>query len=354
MFDKAASDLRLPADHSRTVLLESPGRWDEYLDLDIPVLIAHTCGDWGEVGKGLQQSGLSSERVIRLVESNGAVKQVCVDSGTLEPVPESDDWTLALNWTHPDEGWRSRLPLWGRTFIVTRQSEQAKGMMGQLEDLGAQVQLVPTIEFVEPDDPGIVADAIERLSEFDWLVFTSPNGVRYFFQHLDQSEHDHRALHSAQFACIGRSTSRALKSEGFGCDLMPDKFVAEGLLVALEAEDLTGKQVLIPRAQVAREVLPETLAQWGAQVVVAPVYKTVHPPLEDGTREWAQGSTRVLFTSASTVKNWVKVTGNRDLPCFCIGPVTAGAAEHEGLQILGVAEVHTLDGLVQEVLRESD
>jgi uroporphyrinogen-III synthase len=351
MIHRATSDLRLPSHHSRAVLFESPSRWDEYLDLNIPILIAHSCSSWARLGQTLWESGLSSERVIRLVESDGAVKTVRIDGGTLQPPPESDTWTLALNWTHPEEGWRTQLPLYGKKYIVTRQSEQAKGMIQQIEELGAQAISVPTIDFVEPDDLSTIADAIRRLNDFDWLIFTSPNGVRYFFDYLERSGQDHRTLGKTRFACIGPGTARALAKVGFLSDVLPQEFVAEGLLAALDSRDLTGKPVLIPRAQEARDILPQTLKQRGARVVVAPVYKTVHPPLPDMVQPWFEEYTRVLFTSSSTVKNWIKTTENRDLPCFCIGPITAATAEEENLRVLGVAEVHTIDGLVQEIVR---
>jgi uroporphyrinogen III methyltransferase/synthase len=129
--------------------------------------------------------------------------------------------------------------------------------------------------------------------------------------------------------------------------------VAEGLLEALSSVELEGKKVLIPRAQEAREVLPETLRSRGAEVVVAPVYKTIHPALPEGLSNWPKEATRVLFTSSSTVTNWLALTDRREIPCFCIGPITAGTAEKAGLKVLGTAEVHTIEGLVHCV-RELD
>ena len=331
--------------------MDAPARWDEYLDLDIPILIAHTCSSWSELGEALWEAGFSCDRVARLVESDGAVKAVRLEKRSLKPDPETNEWVLALNWTSSEEGWRTRLPLWGRSYIVTRQSDQGQQMVDRLKELGAQVQAVPAIDFKEPDDPAIIIDAIDRLTDFDWLIFTSPNGVRFFFDYLRKSVRDHRALGQARFACIGPGTAKALSSEGFLCDILPKEYVAEGLLEALESQDMAGKPVLIPRAQEAREVLPETLKARGARVVVAPVYQTVPPPLPDDAESFIK-ETRVLFTSSSTVSNWIKVTENRDLPCYCIGPITAATAKEENLKILGVASVHTIQGLVEEVLRK--
>lgn len=343
---QAAVDLKIPEHRSRVLLRESPTRWDEYLDLEIPILIASDCGPWEPLCSALWQSGLSGRRPIRLVDADGAVLPLEFEGEVLVPHPRSSYWTLALNWTHPEEGWRTRLPLFGKRYLVTRQNEQGRSLIEKLESLGARAIAAPTIDFVAPDDPSVIAEALKKLESFDWLLFTSPNGVRHFFRLLDDSPKDHRALGGARIACIGPGTAKALRAKGFDCDVLPEEFVAEGLLEALSREEFEGKKVLLPRAQEAREVLPETLRSRGAEVVVAPVYKTVHPALPEGLAEWPEEASRVLFTSSSTVTNWIALTERRDIPCFCIGPITAGTAEKAGLQVLGTAEVHTIDGLV--------
>ncbi|MCA9776729.1 MAG: uroporphyrinogen-III synthase [Candidatus Eremiobacteraeota bacterium] len=349
--DRAADDLKIPSSHSRVLLTESPSRWDEYLDLDIPILIDSGTGSWEDLCSGLWQSGLSEQRTLRLVEPDGEVSPLRIENEALHPQPRASDWVVALNWSHPEEGWRSRLPLWGKRYLVTRQKEQGQALVDRLQSLGARAVAAPTIEFTSPDDPSIIGRALESLEEYQWLLFTSPNGVRRFFALLGESSKDHRALGGARFACIGPGTARALKSQGFKGDVLPENFVAEGLLEALSGESLEGQKVLLPRAQEAREVLPDTLRSRGAEVVVAPVYKTVEPELPDGLEQWCAESTRVLFTSSSTVKNWLQLTGNRELPCFCIGPITGATARESGLRVLGEAEVHTIDGLVDCLLK---
>ena len=268
--------------------------------------------------------------------------------------PDSEDWWLILNWTHEDEGWRSRLPLAGRHYLVTRQKKQGEAMVCRLEELGATVHQCPTIEFQQPDDPTILSEALDILQQYDWILFTSPNGVRYFFEALTESGADYRKLGQAHFACIGPGTAKALKAHGFKADLIPEEFVAEGLLDALEKRlgpDLSDLSILIPRAQEAREVLPETLRERGARVLVAPAYKTVSPTPKPDVESVITEQTRVLFTSSSTVKNWLQARPKAPQPCICIGPVTAATAAEAGLTILGTAPVHTIDGLLEEVLR---
>ncbi|MFA7479665.1 MAG: uroporphyrinogen-III synthase [Vulcanimicrobiota bacterium] len=346
--DRVAADLKLPHDHSVVFLRKAPSRWDEYLDLDLPILISHTCAPWSALAEELWQAGLSGSRPLRLVESSGAVLEVSWQEQSLIPTPSTTEWSLALNWTHPEEGWRSRLPLWGKHYLVTRQREQGQGLVERLESLGARVTATPTIEFVEPDDPAPILQAIESLEQFQWILFTSPNGVRYFFARLQASSKDHRALAGAKLACIGPGTARALAEQGFKADLLPESFVAEGLLETLAPIEVQGLRILLPRAQEARAVLPETLRSRGAQVLVAAVYKTVHPQLPEEVRT-APGAT-ALFTSSSTVRNWVELTGDRETPCHCIGPITAETARQCGLKVLGVAPVHTIDGLVDSLL----
>lgn len=334
-------------------MYHSPSRWDECLEIAQPLLIHSNCGPWEALCSNLWDSGLGTEHTSRLVEPSGEVYPLTWSEGGPDRTPSSDDWWLAINWTHPEEGWRARLPLSGRHYLVTRQKEQGKELVDRLSELGARATSSPTIEFHPPSDEQVVQDCIQRLADVDWLFFTSPNGVRYFFRALADSKRDHRSLGGAKFACIGPGTAAELEQQGFKTDLLPKEFVAEGLLDAVKSKlgsDLNGISILIPRAQEAREILPETLREWGAEVVVCPVYQTVVPDEQTFTSPLKTDS-RLLFTSSSTVKHWVKAHPSSDVSCFCIGPVTARTAEELQLYVLGVAKVHSIEGLVDEILR---
>lgn len=344
---RALSDLRFSAEDDVCLVCRPPARWDELLDTELPLLVHHTAGEWEQLGAALWEAGLSQDRVLRLAEADGRVKEVCYQDQQLTPHPEGSDWALAINWSHPEEGWRSRLPLFGRHYLITRAAEQAQSLLLRLQELGARATVAPTIEFTQPDDLAPWTEALKGMPDFHWLVFTSPNGVRYFLERLAQSEHDLRAIRG-KIACIGPSTARTLAQSGLKADLVPDQYVAEDLLRALGEQLRPGDRVLVPRAQVAREVLPEGLKELGTEVLVAPVYKTVKPGFD---LENVPPGARVLFTSSSTVKNWVALAPEARLPCFCIGPVTAGTAQEQGLRILGVAEQFTIDGLVDCLLR---
>lgn len=360
---QAASDLLIGVDESLIFVSQLPERFDELLDTRLPILISSKAASWETLARSLWQAGCPFTLALRLVEASGKVYHLEWSGGELKPEPTSLDWALAIGWSHPEEGWRARLPLWGKSYFVTRAVEQAGPLLGRLKELGAKAYAYPTIEFCEPDDLGPWVQAVEELASFDWILFTSPNGVDYFVQRLGQAGLDLRSLAKAKFACIGPSTAKRLAEHYLKADLLPKEFVAESLLQALcqrLGDSIEGSRILLPRAQVARDLLPKALKEKGARVLVAPVYKTVAPqlsslpPLEDN-------EPRLLFTSSSTVANWVKGLEAEpddlsrfagDWPCFCIGPITEKTAREHGLNVLGTAAAYTIDGLVDIILKK--
>ncbi len=350
---RAALDLGMSASDSLVLVTTPPTRWDELLDTRLPVLIAESVCEWEALGADLWEAGCPAGLPLRLVEANGRVTSLAWEGERLRPSPAAPGWTLSLGWSHEREGWRSRLPLFGQRFAVTRAAEQAAPLVERLKTLGAEAFAAPTIAFTDPDDFGPWVQAVGRMAEWDWILLTSPKGVDSFIERLCGSGLDLRVLGAARFACIGPSTAKALARHSLKADLVPEEYVAEGLLAALFSElgpDLSGHRFLLPRAQVARTVLPEALAAAGGDVLVAPVYKTVAPELG----EVSEGEATLLFTSSSTVTNWVEASTNTpaaEWPCYCIGPITAATATEHGLKVLGVAETYTVDGLVEMLVR---
>ncbi|RQD73210.1 uroporphyrinogen-III C-methyltransferase, partial [Desulfonatronospira sp. MSAO_Bac3] len=167
--------------------------------------------------------------------------------------------------------WFEKLPLLGRGVVVTRAREQASGLLEQLRELGACCYEFPTIEIQSMPDYSDVQQAISHLSGYDWLVFTSVNGVLYFWAELERAGLDSRALGGRKVAAIGPATAQALEHRGIRPDFVPDKYVAESVVQGLLDLGVQGKKVLIPRAKVAREVLPQELEKAGADVHVLPV-----------------------------------------------------------------------------------
>ena len=251
----------------------------------------------------------------------------------------------------------SQRPLFGKQVLVTRARAQASRLTQKLENLGAAVQEVPAIRFAAPDDNYAAVDAaIARLNDYHWLIFTSVNGVEQFFQRLSKVGKDTRALGYARVAAIGKSTANALLTNGIKADLVPAEYRAEGILEAFKGQLPPHAKILLPRAQEAREVLPEGLRAAGATVDVVPVYKTVTAEADGEALATALRSGEldlVTFTSSSTVKNLIQILGSAEplqhTKTACIGPVTAETAKSLGVEVDIVAEEYTIDGLVEAI-----
>ena len=168
--------------------------------------------------------------------------------------------------------WFEKLPLFGQRIVVTRDRRQAGELAEPLEELGAEVLLLPVIEIQPPADPGPLERAIACLDTYDWLIFTSANGVHSYVEHLK----DIRSLR-AKICAIGPATAAAVEALHIKVDRIPKEYVAESLLEALASDDLAGKRVLLPRAAVARDLVPVELARRGAIVDVVEAYRTVLP-----------------------------------------------------------------------------
>jgi uroporphyrinogen III methyltransferase/synthase len=257
---------------------------------------------------------------------------------------------------HERFNWYEKLPLFGKRIVVTRSSDQAAEFSERLRSLGADAIELPVISIQPPEDPAPLDQAIERLASYDWLIFTSVNGVRFFLDRLDHSPHDLRSL-QARICAIGPATRRAVEDLHLKVDLMPEEYVAEGLVKAFASEDLTGKRILLPRAAVARDLIPNELGKRGALVDVVEAYRNVVPQdaasrlrdiLSAGKKpDW------VTFTSSSTVKNLLAAAGREVLTgvhIASIGPVTSETARAEGLKVDAEAKKYTLDGLIEAIL----
>ena len=254
--------------------------------------------------------------------------------------------------------WFEKQPLLGKKVLVTRTREQASTLVRLLERRGAGCIECPTIEVRQVDDTSVLDRAIEEIQGFDWIVFTSPNAVKFFFMRLDQLGKDVRAMGNAKVATVGSSTAKELEQHHIRVDAVPEDFRAEGLLKLFSKMDMKGKRVLIPRAVKAREILPEGLKEMGADVVVAPAYETVPPKVAPQTLELLdeEDIDVITFTSSSTVSNFFK-TVPADIvkkviskaKVACIGPVTAKTAEKRGLSVDIVPQESTIPSLVEAI-----
>ncbi len=253
--------------------------------------------------------------------------------------------------------WFDNKPLFGKTVIVTRARAQASALTKKLEAQGARVLEVPAIKIVPPADFAPLDKAIAEIDTYKWLILTSVNGVEYFFNRLQKAGKDSRALCGVKIAAIGSATAEALKSYGITADLIPSAYKAEELADALAEDTKAGDKLLLARAKVARNVLPERLRALGAQVDVVAAYETVTDcqnkeelldALESGE------ASVVTFTSSSTVTNLLDVLGDKKdllnkVALAAIGPVTAETLEKNGLKPAISAAEYTIDGLMTAI-----
>ncbi|MCX7619950.1 MAG: uroporphyrinogen-III C-methyltransferase [Acidimicrobiales bacterium] len=248
--------------------------------------------------------------------------------------------------------WYESKPLFGKRVVVTRARRQASALADRLRIAGADPVEVPVIEIVDPPDGGAAlrtaAQSLAR-GKFSWLVVTSENGAQRILAAL----HDARDLGNVKVAAIGPGTAAALHAGNIKADLIPDRFVAEAFVEAFPPPAHTGERVLIARATVARDVLPEGLRSKGYDVEVVEAYQTVAVSFDEEAAARLRSADAVTFTSSSTVERFVESFGAEALPpvVACIGPVTAATARSFGITVDVEAEVHTIDGLVEALVQ---
>ena len=242
--------------------------------------------------------------------------------------------------------WFERLPLFGPRIVITRDHRQSRDLAEPLEALGAEVIALPVIEIRPPADPAPLARAMAQLDTYDWIIFTSVNGVRRFVSQLD----DIRRLR-AKIVAIGPATQAAVEALHLKADVVPAEYVAESLLESLAREDVNGKRILLPRAAVARDVVPAELAKRGAIVDVVEAYRTEAPAnLAERVKEvLARKPHWVTFTSSSTVRNFASVASVAGIKIASIGPITSATAREFGMHVDVEADPHTMAGLVAAI-----
>jgi uroporphyrinogen III methyltransferase / synthase len=248
----------------------------------------------------------------------------------------------------------------GKRILVTRARSQASSLVQGIESLGGEVIEFPTIEVRPPETYGPLDQAINQIGSYDWVIFTSVNGVEQFLNRFEKLGKNVADLAGVEVGAIGPETAKSLTAARIQPSLVPKQYQAEGILEMLTPETLRGKRVLIPRAAQARDILPETLRQWGAEVDIAEAYQTVLPQADVSTlcRLFRQdGIDMITFTSSSTVSNFAALLRDQDLPRLlsgiviaCIGPITKRTVEDLGMRPEVVAEEFTIPGLVCAII----
>lgn len=263
--------------------------------------------------------------------------------------------------------WFDRRPLFGKRVLLTRPREQAEATARLVRARGAEPVVWSAIEIGPPPDPALVAKAARELGRYDVVAFTSENGVAWMWRALNAEGRDARAFGEARVAAIGAGTSAALLARGVRADIVPAEFIGEGLADAIVSDAVIAAKrargeptrVLIPRALVAREALPERLRSAGCEVTVVPVYETRATSASHRSELVARLEARevdvVFLTASSTVESFCQALGGRAAElCFgvliaSIGPITTKTAERHGLTVGVTAEVSTTAGLLDAV-----
>lgn len=254
--------------------------------------------------------------------------------------------------------WFERLPLFGKRIAITRTREQASVLREALAELGAEVVEISTIVIRDPASWEPLDQAIRRLEEFHYLLVTSANGARNFLARLKACGRDIRDLKGLEIGAIGPATAAEFAKTGVRVDFIPREYRAEGLLEALEGRDLRGKAMLIPRARVARDLVPRALAKRAARVEVVEAYETVLPNFKPGELErlLTPPPDMITFTSSSTAANFAKILGERKISealagvaVASIGPITSKTVRKLGLSIVTEATEYTIPGLVRAI-----
>ncbi|MCY4379616.1 MAG: uroporphyrinogen-III C-methyltransferase [Candidatus Dadabacteria bacterium] len=258
-------------------------------------------------------------------------------------------------------GWYEKKPLFGKTIMVTREKEASSEFSELLASCGAKTVEFPTIEIKPIRDTKEQQFSVKNLEDYDFLVFTSVNGVSNYFDVLASHGKDSRDLKGKKITAIGEKTSEEILKYNLTPDYMPAVYTAEGIISLAEELNLDGKKILIPRALVAREILPDTLRAMGATVEVLCVYETLTPDYSkqelDAIKEKISDAKidLVTFTSSSTVTNFFSLLG-KDPELFartgfaCIGPVTAATLLAHGFTPAVTADIHTTRGLKEKIL----
>jgi uroporphyrinogen III methyltransferase/synthase len=336
--------------HEDPTKADSPLDWDALAAFPGTIVIYMGARRLVEITERLRQAGRDPAEPAAVIE-RGTFPDQRVLTGTLATIADQPVHAPAIVVIGPvaalreQLSWLERRPLAGLRIAVTRARAQASSLAARLRALGATVIEAPAIRIVALDGP---APEIER---YDLVCLTSPNGARLLFERLAASGRDARSLAGARVAAIGPGTAAAVAQHGIVADIVPERFVAEGLIEALEGVAIN--RALVARAAQARDVLPDALRERGADVDTLALYETVAEPLSEHQLAAVQEADYVTFTSSSTVRFFLEAVGGRPPPAtrlLSIGPVTSAALRELGLEPDVEATRHDIDGLIDALI----
>ena len=351
--------------HERPDKEESRMQWDVFARSDATLVFLMGVKNLPNIVKNLVENGKPADTPVALVRWGTTTRQQTV-TGTLETIVDvvnraglKSPAIIVVGHVvslRDELAWFDKKPLFGRRIVITRARAQASGLVAELNRLGAQCIEIPTIRITPAEDTAPLRAAIERIEQYQWLVLTSVNGVKYFFDTLFGMGKDVRALGHLKFACIGPVTKARLADYGIVSDILPETYRAESVIEAFADVDIQGKHVLLPRARKARTILPEELTRMGAVVDEVTSYETrladdgketLVDLLNDGAVD------AVTFTSSSTVTNFMSLLEGQDSDALLdgvtlasIGPITSDTLKSSGFQPTIEADPYTIRALI--------
>lgn len=369
-----ASSLSIITGHESPDKLDRSIHWDKVTNATGTLLFLMGVAKIGYIAEQLIRHGKPANTPVALVRWGTRVEQQTI-VGTLETIEEK---VKAANFQPPavivvgevvlqrDKlRWYESKPLFGTRVLVTRARAQASELAERIEELGGEPCEFPVIDIREPEGEAEIAVLKERLSEaesYQWLIFTSVNGVDYFFRWLRRFKLDIRSFAQARIVAVGPRTAEALESRGLQVEKLPVKFHAESLLERVEGWMKAGERALLPRGDLAREVLPDLLRERGIDAVEIDVYETVLADTQDDlVLEWLRNKEihMITFTSSSTVTNLLTILRKNGIenpeaslagvPIASIGPITSETVRKSGLEVTIEAKQATIEGLLEAV-----
>lgn len=344
--------------------------WDSLAQSTGTLVFLMGIGNLGKITNRLMQGGRPSNTPAAVIGSGTTSRQITA-TGTLATIGKE---AKAAGITPPGVivvgdvvhlreqlGWFESRPLFGRKILLTRPEEQATDFVRILTGFGARCEVFPTIQIIPPETWEGLDRAIGNLSSYEWILFTSVNGVKYFFERLTRAGKDARSLGGIKIGVIGPKTQEALHAHGISPDLMPETYWTEGIAGELRGYSIHGKRILIPRPKIAGDDLSKRLEGLGATVDEVEAYLTRKPEYGRATLKRVFQVERIdliTFTSSSTVTNFVEICRENDIydeisgiAVACIGPVTAQRATEEGFNVAIVADKYTIDSLAEAIVR---
>lgn len=296
---------------------------------------------WGTTGKQQSIAGTVGDIADKVAKAGFAAPAVAVIGGVAS--------------LRDKLSWFEKRPLFGKQIVVTRTRHQAGALSARLRNLGADVYELPTIRIEPPTDERTFVEAVVHAHQYEWIVFTSPNGVTAFFEKFFEIRKDARELGAARIAAIGPATAAKVAEYRFTVDLQPKEYVAEAVVEAFKEQgSIENQTILLARAEQARDVLPDELTKLGAIVDVAAVYRTV-PETDDVTggiaRFTSEGADLITFTSSSTAENFMalKLPLPEGTQTASIGPITSETMRKLGLRVDVEAAKYDIPGLVEAI-----